>query len=143
MAVIFWLLVFAIMVIGEIITLQLISIWFAVGALGALAAALLHTGLEIQICIFLAVSFLLLLAVKPAANKLMKRSITRTNVDSLIGQTAKVTAMIDNQNGFGTAVVKGQEWTAVSADDDVVIQPGKLVIIKKVSGVKLVVEEKQ
>ena len=51
--------------------------------------------------------------------------------------------MIDNNNGFGTAVVKGQEWTALSANDDVVIPAGKLVVIVRISGVKLIVEEKK
>ena len=84
-----------------------------------------------------------MLAVKPFADRMLKKKITKTNVDSLVGQTARVTSMIDNNNGFGTAVVKGQEWTALSANDDVVIPAGKLVVIVRISGVKLIVEEKK
>ncbi len=143
MAYIYWLIIFVVLIAFEIATLQLVSIWFAVGAVGGLIVSLLGGSLEIQLCVFLALSLLLLLAVKPIADRLLKKKITKTNVDSLIGQTAKVTATIDNQNGFGAAVVKGQEWTAVSLDDNVIIPPGKFVIIVKISGVKLIVEEKK
>lgn len=143
MAYIYWLIIFIVLVAFEIATLQLVSIWFAVGAVGGLIVSLLGGSLEIQLCVFLAISLVLLLAVKPLADKLLKRHVTKTNVDSLIGQTAKVTSIIDNQNGFGSAVVKGQEWTAVSADDNVVIPPGKMVVILRISGVKLIVREKK
>ncbi|MCI6676694.1 MAG: NfeD family protein [Clostridiales bacterium] len=143
MAYIYWLIIFIVLVAFEIATLQLVSIWFAVGAVGGLIVSLLGGSLEIQLCVFLAISLVLLLAVKPLADKLLKRHVTKTNVDSLIGQKAKVTSIIDNQNGFGSAVVKGQEWTAVSADDNVVIPPGKMVVILRISGVKLIVREKK
>lgn len=143
MAYVYWLIVFVILVAFEIATLQLVSIWFAVGAIGGLIASLLGGSLEIQLCAFLALSLILLLAVKPFADRMLKKKITKTNVDSLIGQTARVTSMIDNNNGFGTAVVKGQEWTALSANDDVVIPAGRLVVIVRISGVKLIVEEKK
>lgn len=143
MAYIYWLIIFIVLVAFEIATLQLVSIWFAVGAVGGLIVSLLGGSLEIQLCVFLAISLVLLLAVKPLADKLLKRHVTKTNVDSLIGQTAKVTSIIDNQNGFGSAVVKGQEWAAVSADDNVVIPPGKMVVILRISGVKLIVREKK
>lgn len=143
MAYIYWLIIFVVLIVFEIATLQLVSIWFAVGAVGGLIVSLVGGDLEIQLCVFLALSLLLLLAVKPFADRLLRKRITKTNVDSLIGQTAKVTSMIDNQNGFGAAIIKGQEWTAVSLNDDVVIPPGKLVVIVKISGVKLIVEEKK
>lgn len=143
MEVISWLIVFIILVGAELATLQLVSIWFAVGALGAIIASLLGAGIEIQLVIFVAISLILLILVKPATSRIMKKNVTKTNADSLIGQTGKATSLINNLNGFGTVVVRGQEWTAASLDDHVVIEAGTSVIIRKISGVKLIVEAKK
>ena len=141
--VISWLIVFIILVGAELATLQLVSIWFAVGALGAIIASLLGAGIEIQLVIFVAISLILLILVKPATSRIMKKNVTKTNADSLIGQTGKATSLINNLNGYGTVVVRGQEWTAASLDDHVVIEAGTSVIIRKISGVKLIVEAKK
>lgn len=143
MEVISWLIVFIILVGAELATLQLVSIWFAVGALGAIIASLLGAGIEIQLVIFVAISLVLLILVKPATSRIMKKNVTKTNADSLIGQTGKATSLINNLNGYGTVVVRGQEWTAASLDDHVVIEAGTSVIIRKISGVKLIVEAKK
>ena len=123
--------------------IHLVSIWFAVGALGALIASLAGAGIEIQLVVFIALSLLLLILVKPATSRLMRKNVTKTNVDSLVGQTGKVTSLINNLNGYGTVSVRGQEWTAASVDDQVIIEEGSTVIIRKISGVKLIVEAKK
>lgn len=141
--VISWLIVFIVLIGAELATLQLVSIWFAVGALGALIASLAGAGIEIQLVVFIALSLLLLILVKPATSRLMRKNVTKTNVDSLVGQTGKVTSLINNLNGYGTVSVRGQEWTAASVDDQVIIEEGTTVIIRKISGVKLIVEAKK
>ena len=141
--VISWLIVFIVLIGAELATLQLVSIWFAVGALGALIASLAGAGIELQLVVFIALSLLLLILVKPATSRLMRKNVTKTNVDSLVGQTGKVTSLINNLNGYGTVSVRGQEWTAASLDDQVIIEEGTTVIIRKISGVKLIVEAKK
>lgn len=141
--VISWLIVFIVLIGAELATLQLVSIWFAVGALGALIASLAGAGIEIQLVVFIALSLLLLILVKPTTSRLMRKNVTKTNVDSLVGQTGKVTSLINNLNGYGTVSVRGQEWTAASLDDQVIIEEGTTVIIRKISGVKLIVEAKK
>ena len=141
--VISWLIVFIVLIGAELATLQLVSIWFAVGALGALIASLAGAGIEIQLVVFIALSLLLLILVKPTTSRLMRKNVTKTNVDSLVGQTGKVTSLINNLNGYGTVSVRGQEWTAASVDDQVIIEEGTTVIIRKISGVKLIVEAKK
>ena len=141
--VISWLIVFIVLIGAELATLQLVSIWFAVGALGALIASLAGAGIEIQLVVFIALSLLLLILVKPATSRLMRKNVTKTNVDSLVGQTGKVTSLINNLNGYGTVSVRGQEWTAASLDEQVIIEEGTTVIIRKISGVKLIVEAKK
>ena len=68
---------------------------------------------------------------------------SKTNVDSLIGKSAKVTKTIDNIQAQGQVMVNGMEWTARSEDDDAVIPEGTVVTIRRISGVKLIVTEKK
>ena len=67
----------------------------------------------------------------------------RSNVEELVGQTAKTTSVINNAEGYGSAILNGMEWTAMSADDSVIIEPDTRVIVKEIRGVKLIVEKQQ
>ena len=143
MEMIIWLVLFVIMVVFELVTLQLVSIWFAIGCLAGFFGALFGMAVKGQIILFLVVSFLLLAAVKPLARKYLKPKLTKTNVDSLVGRRAKVTSLIDNASGYGTVVLNGMEWTAAAADDSQVLKPGMLVMVKDIKGVKLIVEKEE
>ncbi|MFQ9509666.1 MAG: NfeD family protein [Lachnospiraceae bacterium] len=143
MNVIFWLLLFIVLVVIEIVSLQLVSIWFSCGALASIIVALLGGGIEGQLVAFIIVSLFSLIMVKPIATKYFSGHVTKTNVDSLIGMTAKVIQEVNNQAGYGAALLNGQEWTAVAEDDNAVIKPGEYVVVKKISGVKLIVEKKE
>ena len=136
-----WLIAFILLVIVEAITLNLTTIWFAIGAGAAYLTALLGLGLWGQFTVFVIISLILLFFTKPLAQKYAQKHFIRTNVDELIGQTARTTSVIDNAKGFGSAAIKGQEWTAVSADDSVVIEADTCVTVKEIRGVKLVVEK--
>ena len=117
-----WLIVFIVLTAIEMATFQLVTIWFAVGAVAAFITSLFSTSLEIQLIVFLAVSMLLLILVRPIAGRFLQTKTVKTNVDSLIGDYATVTARIHNQEGFGKAVIRGQEWTAAAEKDDEIIE---------------------
>lgn len=131
-----WLILFIVLTAIEMATFQLVTIWFAVGAVAAFITSLFSTSLEIQLIVFLAVSMLLLILVRPIAGRFLQ---TKTNVDSLIGDYATVTARIHNQEGFGKAVIRGQEWTAAAEKDDEIIEAGSRVVVTGIRGVKLIV----
>ena len=135
----FWFAATAILVIVEIATLGLTTIWFAAGALiaGFLAVAKLH--IVIQIVAFAAVSALLLFMTRPLAFKYLNSQTKKTNADSLIGEICLVTTPINNLKAEGQAVVRGQEWTARSIDGSL-ISEGTQVRVVSISGVKLMVE---
>lgn len=143
MEIIAWLIAFIVFVVIEMLTFQLVTIWFAAGSLIAMIAAMLKFSIEVQLTCFLIAAFVLLLMIRPMADKYIKGNFTKTNVDSLIGMTAKVTSQINNREGFGAAIVRGLEWTAVAEDDDVIIPVGTLVTIVRISGVKLVVKKEE
>ena len=135
-----WLILLGILLVIEIITLGLTTIWFAGGALIAFLVAILGGALWLQVVVFLAVSMLLLIFTRPIAMKYMNKNVQKTNVDSLEGEIAVVILTIDNLKGTGQVVIRGMEWSA-KARGDKVIKEGTVVKVITVEGVKAVVEE--
>lgn len=135
---IFWLIAFVVLILIEIITLGLTSIWFAAGCLVALIACLIGAELPLQIILFVLVSLVLLFFTRPIAMKYLNSSRVATNVSSLIGLNALVTEKIDNKNSQGTVSINGQDWTARSKDN-AVIEAGNTVKVVDIKGVKAIV----
>lgn len=136
---IFWLAAFIVFAIGEAVTVGLVSVWFAVGALAALFATALGAGLWLQITVFLGVSALALALFKPLSSKFLKPRVSATNADRVIGSAALVTETIDNTQAKGQVKVNGQVWSARSAQD-IVIPAGSDVKVLRIEGVKVIVE---
>ena len=127
---IFWLVLMVVLLVIELITVGLTCIWFAGGALAAFFMALAGLSFQVQMTVFLAVSFVLLIFTRPFAVKYVNKGAVKTNVDGLVGKKARVLEEIDNGSGSGTAVLNGQEWTARAVRDDLVIHKGETVIVK-------------
>lgn len=136
----FW----TILIIGfialEASTTQLICIWFAGGALVSLIFSMFNFGFWVQIVGFIVASFLLLIATKPIVQKMKKRPGLKTNSDALIGKKAIVLEDISNINSKGTVKFNDIEWSARSNDDSE-IESGTPVIVREISGVKLIVSK--
>ncbi|WP_066714261.1 NfeD family protein [Clostridium sp. Marseille-P299] len=141
MEALYWLIALAVLLVIEIFTLGLTTIWFAGGALIAFFASLLGANLYIQIILFFVVSFLMLFFTRPVAIKYVNKERVKTNYEGLIGKIVKITSKVDNYNQTGTAVVNGTEWTVRSDDDDKIIEAGTKVKIVDIVGVKLIVAE--
>ena len=140
MEVIGWLIAAVALVVIELATLGLTTIWFAAGALAATLAAALGAPLFLQVALFLIVSVLVLIFIRPYAVKYFNQEREKTNVDSMIGRKGIVTGRIDNLQACGQVTVNGMEWTARSAVEDQVIPEGAVVCIRDVQGVKLIVD---
>lgn len=136
-----WLVLTIILIIFEVCTTGLTSIWFAAGGVVAFILSLLKAPIWAQIIAFAVVSVLLLIFTRPLVQKVLKVGENKTNLDSLIGKSAKVITEIDNNKGTGNAVVNGQEWTARSADDSEIIPEGTIVEVVNITGVKLIVKK--
>ena len=135
-----WLVVLIVSIGVEVATLGLTSIWFAGGAAVAVIVAAFHGPVWLQILLFFAVSLLLLFFTRPVAVRYFNKDRVRTNVESMIGRQAIVTSEIDNLQGIGQVTVGGQEWSARTEKDGRNLQPGTVVDIVAVSGVKLIVK---
>lgn len=138
--VIFWLIVVAACAIVELVTLGLTSVWFAGGALIAALVAIVFPYFWVQVIAFIIVSFVLLFFTKPIAVKYFNKGRIQTNAESLIGQRAIVVSEIDNLKGIGTVTVSGLDWTARTLEDGLVIPERAVVVIRRIEGVKLIVE---
>lgn len=136
---VYWLIAFVVLVGIEIVTMALTTIWFAGGAFAAFVVSLFGAGVEIQMAAFLIISFIMLFLTRPFAAKYINSNTVKTNAESLIGRSARVTAQINNELEQGTAVIDGQEWTARALDSREVIPEGTMVEIEKIRGVKLIV----
>ena len=137
---IIWLALTAVLLIIEIATLGLTTIWFAAGALFAFFAALLGMNQGIQIGVFVVVSVVLLFFTRPLAVKYLNTKTIKTNTEALVGKTARVIVDINNLKSQGQVVINGLEWRARSSDDTVVFKIGDAVTIVGIEGVKLIVE---
>lgn len=140
MMTIFWTAAIILFGVVEAVTAGLASIWFVVGALAALVAAFVGATLAIQIALFLAVSIVSLALTRPVLRRLTDANIIPTNADRVLGEIAKVTETIDNENSTGAVYVDGKTWTARSADGHVIPQ-GSRVQVEAMEGVKLLVKE--
>ena len=142
MEMIFWLILFVALLVIEIATLGLTTIWFAAGALVAFLAAYIGFGVPVQVIIFLAVSIILLILTRPIAIKYFNQERQKTNAESLIGQKAIVIEEVNPLQATGKVEVNGMEWSAKTEESDR-IEVSTVVSIKGIQGVKLIVEKEE
>lgn len=140
MNVLYWMGLFIVLLVIEIATVSLISIWFCLGALAAVVSVLLGADLYIQLLVFAVVSCIALILTRPIAKKYFKAPHRATNVNALIGQEVMVLSDIDNDAGKGEIKINDVIWPARTTDGKKVLA-GEKVIIDSVKGVKLYVSE--
>ncbi len=138
-----WLILLVIFILVEIATVGLLTIWFAGGALAAFFVSLSQVGAAVQVIVFLIVSFVLVLLIRPLAQKKFNSGHIRTNAQTLIGEDAVVLEPIDNLQSKGRVMIRGQEWSARSVDDKEKFEKDEVVQVMSISGVKLMVRRPQ
>lgn len=136
-----WLALLIILLIIEIITVGLTSIWAAGGALAALLLNILGVPLAGQIIVFFVVTFVLLYFTRPFAVRYINTQRVKTNYEGIIGKTIRITETVDNISQTGTAVVNGQEWTVRAEKDGDILEPDTLAKVVNIAGVKLIVRK--
>ena len=133
-----WLILLVVFLAVEASTVTMVSLWFAAGAVTAMAVSLLGGAVWLQILVFLAVSAVLLTALRPLVRKHITPKISATNVDAVIGTKGLVTVTIDNVAASGRVKLGGMEWSARSVNGDM-IPEGTLVRVDRIEGVKVFV----
>ena len=120
--IVIWIAAIVVFGIVEAVTVGLVSIWFVLGAVAGLLAAVLGAALWVQIVLFFVVSIAALAATRPLVQRMLRRDETPTNADRVLGQTARVTETIDNTVPTGAVYADGKTWTARSASGRVRVQ---------------------
>lgn len=134
----FWLLLAIVLGVIEAVTIQLVAIWPAIGALAAIIPASLKASFIVQLTVFLVVTIILLAVTRPLLKKYIKPSRQATNADRVIGEVGLVTTTIDNITGEGRVTVLGLDWSAKSQNGEK-IRENTYVKVLQIQGVKLIV----
>ncbi len=139
---VFWIIFAIVLGIVEAVTVNLVTIWFAVGAVAAFVTAIFTDSVLIQISIFALISLIALILTRPFAKSMIENKKVATNADRFIGAEGIVLEEIDEIKGSGKIKALGQIWSAKSADKGR-ISEGETVIISKIEGVRAVVLKKE
>ena len=134
-----WLILLVVLVTGEAITVGLTFIWFAAGALGGLLVSALGGPIWLQVVVFLVLSAVTLVLVRPMAARLLTPGISPTNADRILSQIALVTEEIDNIAETGQVKLFGQVWTARSESGETIPAQTRVRILR-IEGVKVFVK---
>lgn len=131
----FWLGVVIVLGIIEILTTNLVSIWFIISGLFALATSFIFEEFLIQFAIFVVLGVILMLSTRRILEeKLVKKE--KTNLDRIIGMKGVVTEKISELE-VGEVKVDGKKWSAISSTT---LNIGEKVKILEINGVKVKVE---
>lgn len=128
-----WLIIFIFLIFVEIATVNLVSIWFAIGAIASCILSIYVDNLIIQLGCFAITSTICLILTKSIISKIKNHKITPTNLDRVIGDIGIVTKNIDEFNN-GEVKVDGKTWTATSKET---LKVGTKAKIVSINGVKL------
>ena len=136
---ILWMAAIILFAVLELTTIQLISIWFAIGALAALVFSYFGFSNIVQLFVFLIVSAICVFLARPVIRKTIKTE-EKTNFDAIIGKKAVVTKQVNNLKAQGEAEINGNLWSVRSINDEI-IEKDEIVTIEKIEGVKLIVKK--
>ena len=138
-----WIIIWAVIIVATVViefaTDTLVTIWFALGAVVALIVLAFGGSEWIQLVSFVGSSAIFLVSTRPLTKKMMRRSIIRTNADKVINEIGIITKPF----GFGEigeVKVENDTWRAINMDGRA-FEEGEKVVIKAISGTKLVVSK--
>lgn len=135
-----WLAILVVSVITEFITTELVSIWFASGALISLILAILQVPLIWQIVAFVLISALFIIFGRKPLMKLLSKDKSKTNSDANIGKVFTLISPI-SFGQVGSIKVNDVVWSAIATSDDIQIKEGCKVEIVAIKGNKFIVKE--
>lgn len=136
-----WFLIFLILIIVEVLTINLSTVWFIIGSVFAFFSSFFIKSLNYQIIVFIVFTIISVILTKRFLIKVSNFKKISTNFDSIIGKTCIVTKDINNLLNQGEIVIDRNIWSALSKDDNVIIKEGTKVKIFGIKGVKVIVEE--
>ena len=135
----FWFVMILVLSFIELITINLVTVWFVASAIVAWILSFFDISFAVQFAVFVVLGIVLLITTRKQLTKWLNKTKHKTNLDRVLEMTGVVTKEI-SKNENGEVKVDGKRWTAVS---DNPINEGATVKILRIDGVKLVVEEEK
>ena len=135
-----WMIAAGVFYVVEVMSVQLISVWFVAGSIGAAIAGLLGANGAVQLWVFFITSILFLIVARPIVKTKLKVKQVSTNADRVIGMYGIVTESVDNLAMTGRVTANGLSWTARTPIDSMRLVEGQKIRVLKIDGVKLIVE---
>ncbi|RMB59856.1 NfeD family protein [Tessaracoccus antarcticus] len=133
-----WLIAAVALGVAEAFSLTLAFGIFSAAALLAAVVAGFDAPWILQLLSFAAASMLGLLVVRPIALRHASQpALTRDGTDALVGRTATVLEEISAEHGL--IHLSGEDWTARSLDDQLIIPPGAAVDVMEIQGATAIV----
>jgi membrane protein implicated in regulation of membrane protease activity len=130
-----WVVVAALLGIGEMHQGGFYLAPFALGAALAATVSLLGVGVLLSTILFLLTSGVVLATLRPVAQRHRQLPpAIRTGAAALVGRKAIVLERIANNEAVGCVKIDGEVWTARSFDEDEVIDPGERVEVVEIRG---------
>lgn len=133
-----WIGVIVAAIVLEMLTDQLIAVWFMPSAIVCAILDLCGVPMPWQLLVFLLVSVAGIVLSRTLLKKWLRFTKTATNVEAVVGEKCVVTERIDNYAGCGQAKVRGQIWSARSIDDDETFEAGEILRVVAVEGVRII-----
>lgn len=130
---VFWLVLFLVLAVIEMMSLDLYFIMLGVGALGGVTAALMGAEFWLQTVVFAVLSLLLIFLLRPIAIRHLRKTpeTHRTNIERLIGEEALV--LEPTSRLMGSAKIGGEVWTA-RTESGTPLQPGTYGSVVRIEG---------
>ena len=137
-----WLIAAILLLIFEICSATFGAICFAIGAGFSALAAGLGANITWQIIIFVVVSLLTFIFLRPVVMRFLERKSkdVKTNADAIIGRKGVVSERIDAEQHTGRVAIDGDDWKAVSEDGSV-IEKGATVEIVRLDSIIVTVKK--
>jgi len=137
-----WLSLAFLLAVAEILSLDLVLIMLAVGALAGAGVAVVAPGLWwLQILVAAGVSVGMLMLLRPTIMARVRNMPGyRSSTDKMVGSSGVAVSQIDKSGG--EIKVDGQSWTARPYASDLVIAPGDEIEVYEIDGAIAVVYPK-
>ena len=132
-----WLIIVILLTILEVITINLVSVWFIISGIVSLFLSFVIDSFYIQFMVFVCLGLVLMLLTRPYLVKKLSKKKVSTNLDRVIGMEGIVTEEITKFK-IGEVKVDGKKWSAIANEK---IKVGEEVIVDSIDGVKLIVRK--
>ena len=129
-----WIAAAVVLFIVEMTTFTVVCLCLSVGAFIAAFAALGHCATWIQWAVFAIATLLALLFIRPLVRRLLSHrhsSLPRTNADALVGKHGRVTEEIPGSGTPGRIVIDGDNWQALSFNNEPIEAGAKVEVLSR------------